>query len=108
MKDITKHLMSATLGVALLAGSLGFSSTIEASPHNNMVYMDDGDHRPPEPPERYHRHHRHHHGPQDDQRGPGLPPPPYDDQRGPELPPPPPPHDDQRGPELPPPPPDVW
>jgi len=94
MKNITKNLMSATLGVALLTGSLGFSSTIEASPHNNMVYMDDGEHRPPEPPEqRYHSHHRHHPGPQDDQRGPGLPPPPppYDDQGGPDLPPPPPP-----------------
>jgi hypothetical protein len=90
MKNITKNLMSATLGVALLAGSLGFSSTIEASPHNNMVYMDAGEPRPPEPPEqRYHSHHRP--GPQDDQRGPGTPPPPppYDDQGGPDLPPPP-------------------
>jgi len=87
MKSITTHPMSATLGVALLAGPLGFSSTIEASPHN-MVYMDDGEHRPPE--QRHHSHHRHHAGPQDGQRGPGLPQPPYDDQGGPDLPPPPP------------------
>ena len=81
MKNITKNLMSVTLGAAIIAGSLGFCSTIEASPNKNMVYMDEGEPRPPEPPEqRYHSHHRRP-APQDQ--------PPHDAQGGPELPPPP-------------------
>ena len=86
MKNITKNLMSIGLGTALLAGSLGFSSTIEASPHNNMVYMDEGEQRPPEP-DRYRQ----------------PPPPPPQDNHGPEQPPPPP--QDNHGRPQPPPPP---
>jgi len=78
--------MSIGLGTALLAGSLGFSSTIEASPHNNMVYMDEGEQRPPEP-DRYRQ----------------PPPPPPQDNHGPEQPPPPP--QDNHDPQPPPPPP---
>jgi len=76
--------MSITLGVALLAGSLGFYSTIEASPHDNIVYMNAGEQRPPEPEQ------------------PQLPPLPPQDNHGPEQPLPP---QDNHGPEQPLPPP---
>jgi len=49
MKNITKNLMSVTLGVALLAGSFGFCNTTEASPHNSIVHMDREEHQPLEP-----------------------------------------------------------
>jgi len=81
MQHISKTLMSVTLGTAIIAGSLGFCNTIEASPHKNIVQLDDGEQRPPEPPDqRYDSHHRHHE-PQEEQ------PPRDDDHRGPEHPP---------------------
>jgi len=72
MKNITKNLMSVTLGAAIIAGALGFCSTIEASPHKNIVHLDDREQRPPEPP--HQRDHNHHHQTQDDHRRPEHPP----------------------------------
>jgi len=40
--------MFVTLGAAIVAGSFGFCRTIEASPHNNIVYMDAGEQQPSE------------------------------------------------------------
>lgn len=66
MKNITKNLMFATLGAILLSGSLGFGNTIEASSHNNMVYVNDREQQLPElQGEQL---------PQDDRRGPVQPP----------------------------------
>ena len=83
MKNLTKNLMSVTLGAALLAGSFGFCSTIEASPHNNIVYMDAGEPQPPEPDHQQRRPLP----PQDNHGDPGQPPQPPQDNNGPEQPP---------------------
>lgn len=81
MQYISKNLIFVALGTAIIAGSFGFCNTIEASPHKNIVRMNDKDQRPPEPPhQRYHRYHRHHEAPEeysprdDDHRRPEHPP----------------------------------
>ena len=82
MQLISKTLVSITLGTAIIVGSLGFCNTIEASPHKNIVQLDDGEQRLPEPSDqRYDSHHRHHEpqkeqAPRDgnDHRGPEHPP----------------------------------
>ena len=48
MINITKNLMSVTLSATILAGSFWFCNTIEASPHNNIVYTTSGETCSPE------------------------------------------------------------
>lgn len=56
MKTNTKKIMSMALGLAILVGSFGLTTTIEASAHHHAPYMDAGD---PQPPERHHHHDDH-------------------------------------------------
>lgn len=56
MNNVMKKLMSLTLGVAILFGSLGIAATTEASPRHHRPYMEAGDPPPPE-----HREHRDEH-----------------------------------------------
>jgi hypothetical protein len=57
MKTNTKKIMSMALGLAILVGSFGLTTTIEASAHHHAPYMDAGDPPPaPQPPERHHHH----------------------------------------------------
>jgi hypothetical protein len=57
LNTTAKKLMSITLGAAILVGSFGFTTTIEASPRHHHHY--DDDYAPPPPPP--HHHYRHHH-----------------------------------------------
>jgi len=59
MNNVMKKIMSLTLGVAILCGSLGVAATTEASPRHHGAHMEAG--APPPPEHREHREHRDEH-----------------------------------------------
>lgn len=60
-KNVMKKLMSLTLGVAILFGSLGIAATTEASPRHHGAHMEAGNPPPPPPEHREDREHHDHH-----------------------------------------------
>lgn len=61
MNNVMKKLMSLTLGVAILFGSLGVAATTEASPRHHGAHMEAGNPPPPPPEHREDREHHEHH-----------------------------------------------